>query len=318
MIKKKRKGAALLVVILVMAVLVILGTAILNISLSETNQAAYEDKRMQAHYLARSGAEAALSAWENSSEADKPSGAAETVYLDSSNQFVDTSTNMIGKFDVTVTSPAGANTDTVITSIGTVGNVTQTVTVTIKTTTSQVPVPPLSLSDALLGHSLDWYDFTSGQINTEVHPSAPSGKTVKFEAKGGKGLKLPNKNSPAVTYQADKMVFISPVQTLHNTITLISNIIVFNSTVDFSNKNEKEKLVLKYPSPGGFNISGTTYGVVYFQNVGYYFQNGVELKTQSDITSKLIKIPITDITNYNNPYLSGNTQTISTYSIIWN
>ena len=64
MIPKKNKGSALIVVLMVMAVMAILGVSILNISLSQTKQAAYEDKRIQAHYLARSGAEATLSAWE--------------------------------------------------------------------------------------------------------------------------------------------------------------------------------------------------------------------------------------------------------------
>ena len=61
MILRKNKGTALIVVIMVMAVMTILGVAILNISLS---QASNEEKRIQAHYLAHSGAEATLSAWE--------------------------------------------------------------------------------------------------------------------------------------------------------------------------------------------------------------------------------------------------------------
>ena len=53
MTPKKNKGSALIVVIMVMAVMTILGIAILNISLSQTMQASYEEKSLQGHYLAR-------------------------------------------------------------------------------------------------------------------------------------------------------------------------------------------------------------------------------------------------------------------------
>ncbi|MBU3153367.1 hypothetical protein [Clostridium estertheticum] len=134
MVPKKSDGSALIVVIMVMVVMMILGAAILNVSISQTMQASNEDKRIQAHYLARSGAEATLNAWK-SATSNKPNGSCGTVYLNNLNQFVNVdSSKTIGKFDVTITNPDSVT--TIITSKGTVGNVIQTIIVTIVTVTS--------------------------------------------------------------------------------------------------------------------------------------------------------------------------------------
>jgi len=58
---KKFKGYALLIVIIVIAVMLILGTALLSISLSENKQVIYQEKNNQAYYMARSGADAIAS-----------------------------------------------------------------------------------------------------------------------------------------------------------------------------------------------------------------------------------------------------------------
>ncbi|KUO50589.1 MAG: hypothetical protein APF76_08045 [Desulfitibacter sp. BRH_c19] len=58
MFKKNEEGSAMIVAILVVLVLTLLGTALWNYSMADTIQTAREEKRMQAYYLARSGAEA--------------------------------------------------------------------------------------------------------------------------------------------------------------------------------------------------------------------------------------------------------------------
>lgn len=319
-VNRRNKGAALIVVIMVIAVMTILGIAILNISLSETIQASNEDKRIQAHYLARSGAEATLSAWEDAESDKKPSGKCNPVYLNNSNEFVYEKTNTIGKFEVIITKPDSIT--TVITSEGTVGNVQQTVTVTIKSEITQVEIP----LEVFNGHDLGWYYYNSGQIHTDPNRSG-KGKAVKLEAKNGKGLKIPNKNSPAATFEADQMLFISPIQILHNSIILSAKLIAFNGTVDFSNNgNGNGALVLKVLGdgfkPNGSQFNGPV-GVVFFQNDGYYFKNiggGVILKKSSDIQSQvkannLEKIKNTD-PNFKNTFPATTTQTIK-YSSIW-
>jgi Tfp pilus assembly protein PilX len=64
---KKSKGAALVIVIMVFAVMMILGTALLQKSVAETKQVAYDKKKMQAYYLAKSGVEASAAWMMNSS-----------------------------------------------------------------------------------------------------------------------------------------------------------------------------------------------------------------------------------------------------------
>lgn len=316
---KKKKGAALVMVILVMAVMAILGTSILNVSLAQAKEASQEEKKMQAYYLARSGAEAALSAWENPnpSSSGKPAGIAQTVYLNGSNQFVDIQPEgIVRKFDVSV---ALENGNTVIKSIGTVGNVAQTVTATITPTATQVTIPVTVPSEVLLGHNQGWYDFNSGQIITGYHSLADKTKTIKFEAKKGKGIKIPNKNSPSVTYDAYKMVFTSEVQVLHNRITLISKAISFSGGIIFSNDG-KGDINLKVPAGQGISRpEGGIWGVVYIKGKGYYFPDNVVLKNQNDIETKLTEIPDTDNTDYmDNSYTDSKTETVITNSVIWN
>ncbi|MDF2546494.1 MAG: hypothetical protein K0R93_1392 [Anaerosolibacter sp.] len=59
---KNKKGSSLVLIIIVMAVLSILGAALLQVSLAENNFAIHEEKRLKAYYIARAGAEAA-STW---------------------------------------------------------------------------------------------------------------------------------------------------------------------------------------------------------------------------------------------------------------
>lgn len=54
---KREKGSALIMVLIVMGVLTVLGAALLQYSLTDNLQVINDEKRMQAHYLARSGAE---------------------------------------------------------------------------------------------------------------------------------------------------------------------------------------------------------------------------------------------------------------------
>lgn len=53
--KFRKKGVALVTVIIIMGILVILGTALLSVGVSETKNASWEKSRVQAHYLGRSG-----------------------------------------------------------------------------------------------------------------------------------------------------------------------------------------------------------------------------------------------------------------------
>jgi len=53
--RSKSKGSALVITILVMAVLAILGVSLLSVSLADTKNSAWQDKKTQAQYIGRSG-----------------------------------------------------------------------------------------------------------------------------------------------------------------------------------------------------------------------------------------------------------------------
>lgn len=55
------KGSALMLVLIILSVFAILGTALLSLSLSENKQVIYQERRIKAQYSARSGAEAMAS-----------------------------------------------------------------------------------------------------------------------------------------------------------------------------------------------------------------------------------------------------------------
>lgn len=67
---KNEKGAALPIVLIVMLVLVILASALLNVSLANVRQSVHENNRIQAYNLARSGIELAVRKLEVESEAN--------------------------------------------------------------------------------------------------------------------------------------------------------------------------------------------------------------------------------------------------------
>ena len=331
MVIKRKKGAALIIVLMVVVVMMILGATILDVGLAETKQAAHEDKRLQAHYLARSGAEATLKAWENATNSNKPTGNCETVYLTDSYQFQRLSTppaKYIGRFNVTVTPPASPGADTVITSVGIVEGVTQTVTATIKTNTSTITNPAVPLWDAISGADLNWYTLPNGHITTDddkklTKLKGPNGKTVKLES-GNKGfLQIQNKNTAVATFEAERMVFIDPVKTWHNRIVLITRVVAFDEECDYTNNGSLELRVLD----NGVKVdsSGIAWGVVFFKDQGYYFKKtatGIILSETNDIADQitsgnLIKITDSRDSFFTNPYIESTTDTITNYSIIW-
>jgi Tfp pilus assembly protein PilX len=306
MLPKKRNGSALIVVIMVMAIMVILGTAVLNIGLSETRQASHEDKRIQAHYLARSGAEAALSAWKNPGNIVKPSGVCSPVYLNSSNQFVDvepSTSNMIGKFVVTITNPDSIT--AVITSVGTVENVMQTTKVTIKTLTTQITNQQ---GPTVSGDSLSWYDSNSGQASVGTHQNGTSGVTVLVR---DPGLKVVH-GTPV--YQADTINFTTSIWNFKYPLTLKAGMLIFNNPIDTNRKgNNDGRLILQVLPSASVNRTGEIgqWGRVEYKSQWYYYSDGTQILTDDDFDS-LNKIPTTD------PNFPGSSkQQISNYSITW-
>jgi type II secretory pathway pseudopilin PulG len=319
----RRKGMTLIVVMMIMIILSILGASFLSLSAYQSNQAIRENKGLQAHYIARAGAEAALKAWQNAPSTAKPSGAFDKVYLSSSNVFSDTpATNSKGEFFVTITANG---TSTVIKSVGTVGTIKKAVNVTVNTIVSVIPGPTPSYVD---GDKTGFYTDVNGQINPGKWPSTNGKGTVKNEAKNGKGLKLVNKNAGTSTLTYEKMVFSSPIQVMHNSIILVANVIAFTQPVDFSlNGNSKGNLTLKvYGSQNGVTAitraDGFNWGIVSFNGKGYYYKDGVIIKSENDIAQYVSLGQMELITDPSviNGHLAGvipTSLTVTSYSILW-
>ncbi len=59
--KQSQRGSALILIIVIFAVLAIIGTAVLNLSLSENKQTIFQENELKSYYAARSGVEAMAS-----------------------------------------------------------------------------------------------------------------------------------------------------------------------------------------------------------------------------------------------------------------
>ncbi|MEW9123785.1 MAG: hypothetical protein AB2421_13830 [Thermotaleaceae bacterium] len=130
---KNEKGSSLILILMIMMVIVILSTAVLQLTSTELLQVSIEEKSKRAYYLARAGAEAAVSAWLQEAASNKPEGALKRVYLN-----LDTDTFQLNKptacggyFDVTIEKIDEPGSErhgfTQITSTGTVDNYSRTV-----------------------------------------------------------------------------------------------------------------------------------------------------------------------------------------------
>lgn len=118
---KNEKGSAIVLVLIITGVLTVLGASLLHYSLTDNQQVINDEKRMQAYYLARSGAEAVADyIMKNPEEADNLLGKdAEDVKLDDETE---------GTFDVEVT---GTSEVPIIVSTGHVDGFERTVRLTL-------------------------------------------------------------------------------------------------------------------------------------------------------------------------------------------
>ncbi len=111
---KNERGYALVLVLVVMLALFMLGTALVGVSTSQVREAAKQQERVQAYYLAYSGANAVVE-WVKSGE-EVPEGVSDEIELD------------VGSFYVEMEEDGNTLT---ITSHGTVDGYTETVVVTL-------------------------------------------------------------------------------------------------------------------------------------------------------------------------------------------
>ena len=162
-IKSDQEGiAAMGVVIMLLVVLSLLGTALWQYSMFEINAARRNEEYLQALYLAQAGAEAAKEFWLNAGVSNKPEGSLERVYynLDTGEFQLEEPERYLGFFDVTIKinmdESSYKHNLTEIISTATVGNISRTVTL--------VTYPHR------FGHELNpiWYEENEGYINTRM------------------------------------------------------------------------------------------------------------------------------------------------------
>lgn len=137
---KNEKGATLPLVLMVMVVLMILGTILLFLSVTEARQVAREEKNMQAYYIARSGADAiAKHIINNKDEATNLINAPESnpVYLVNgefeSDYIENPADDIVGSFVVDITQE---DKKIIITSTATVDGFNKIVSLTLNKTTN--------------------------------------------------------------------------------------------------------------------------------------------------------------------------------------
>lgn len=117
----EQKGSALATVIIVSLVLSLLILALSSVTMVDFKQKAFQNSKMQAFYLAKTGAEVTLQAWvENELYYDPVAhtGEVEPVYLTTNKTFVNTQPqDYIGYFEVEVAYNQDTE-DTIFTSVG--------------------------------------------------------------------------------------------------------------------------------------------------------------------------------------------------------
>jgi len=216
---KNEKGWAMPLALMLVFVVSLLGTALWQYSMTEVKRVERETKRLQAHYLARSGVEATRQAWLVAGSDLKPSGAIETVYLNKATKEFQTAVPASpgGQIDVTASKDADTNEWTII-STGEVSGVAQT---------ARATATPL-----VYGHEISppWYDPANGKIlpgpneesvydgetNTthiiKYHNEVPG--VVRLKADGNPPLPLKiqkdEENKRKVAYVAHALFFESP------------------------------------------------------------------------------------------------------------
>lgn len=116
---KRKKGMALVLVMFVMAVLMIIGSSMISVSSSETNNSFREENKLKAHYAAQAGLDAVAKYITN---VNNPSLIVQNLITNTS---ITPLTGVIGDGSFSTTITGDPTTTIKITSVGTAANVTE-------------------------------------------------------------------------------------------------------------------------------------------------------------------------------------------------
>lgn len=329
---KNQKGFLMPMTIIIMAVLVILSTAALQFTTTEVLHGKIEEQSKQAYYLARTGAEAAVSAWLQKGATDKPVGEMDTVYYDAENNKFQLDMPGVsgGYFDVEIKEPDDEADYWRIISTATVGNHSRTVT----------------LLTYPFSNVTTWYELNDdgdGMLLAGEHENTDEDTSYLSLNKGNSFLPMLTSNDGSKfadfesTYESKTIVFanslwiklywveglLSAVTTdpNNNTTTISAENIIFDN-IELSNlpasvgqNSYKGEIILKVPDKEGVGIDGSEisggeinkkYGRVSFSGDSVKVQNYKWERKLFGLYYVISKSGETQIKDKNNRNLAGN------------
>lgn len=185
---KNNKGIALAYVLIIMAVMAILGLVIIQISLTETLQAAHDKNKMQAYYLAKSGVEA-TAAW-----MVNPNNKGDTLIGKTSSPATLTGSNINGTYIVSVlgdiTSPI-----LLVKGTGTVNGVSATATMSIN-------MGSTSISTVFTDTLYSYNTITANSNAAEIIGNIVAGDAIDVKNVSGKTTQYKKIKYPSVIFPA--------------------------------------------------------------------------------------------------------------------
>jgi type II secretory pathway pseudopilin PulG len=267
----RKKGMTLVMVIIVMAVLSILGAALLGISVSETKFTANQDKRMQAYYLAKSGVDTiATHILRNPKGVQALVNAPES---DVNNQLPN------GSFKVDVINSGVAN-EIKVKGTGLVSGTQNTSTVVMKS---------LSLSEILdkAIYTNASMDITGMKVNGDIQ----SGGTIQYSSNGSNKY-----NDTAYPNSIRTIDFVAPFPPAGTDNLVIKNqIVTLSSSGSYNSIEVGQKGILRIRTNGN-NISIALNTLVINNrleidntgggSVSIYVNNNMKVTTQGLINNK--------------------------------
>jgi hypothetical protein len=237
-------GSALAMVLIIMVVLMILGTALLSISLAENKFSIKNEDKLQAYYIARSGAQSVaeyLVKGENAALVLNKSSEEETLITG-------------GKYQVTVSYPIAGNTKVVdVTSIGTFKDVSQT---------SIIRLEETNVGLGMFEHTIFAYDgvgMSSGNSvnNVAIVGSISSNGPITVNSSSG-GYTVngsyPNQSYPFVPINKPAT---TPISAITTDVTLVAGSNVHIET-PYINMNNSDTITVNGTGAANLYITGAS------------------------------------------------------------
>ena len=292
--KKNNQGFAMVFTLILLATLPILAITVANLSLNSFQVAQMNDKTTKAYYLARSGAEAVISAWKKEPLDSKPYGEVKKVVFTDKNQFILKSEygNRDGEKIAEIGVEIKENNDGSVSFISTadLGNYSDTVTATMSVYNrgdnldpawynSDGIIQPGSNTDTATVPSafLDWLsgifggDYSPQTVDIKYHD--PIYGTIELDSSGDT-LTLPDdENKNKIALIANSLFFRDSLELTESSgrkgaLIAAAETLVFDETIKINRTlSNYGTLILSFPDKQGFKLEGYDgiYGRAYFK-----------------------------------------------------